>query len=650
MSFHYQTPRRVRIARHFGLPFILVAFLSLPGIAQAQGPAAVAAGAAVAGVVIEAIGGLSTWVGQQSNDCYVAGLGAAWGKDCNLNKEECTDTGYTYASCNATGDNGCAHGYGQGWASEGLLGSWSSCEITPYASAWTKSLHVPDDTHSARGWGKAGVDGTSKCSEVVTPAPSGGVTPFAASVALKSTAPTTTIIAHVRVDTVSLSAVGLGTSRATLNLSVKIDGTPIWTASASLDQAGVVSLGGGLVGTPYVRWFDPVSGRWEMRIFSYTYDHVVGTIGGALAPGLRAAAERDVHVEVAGDVTADAEDSNAGGIPTYVTVTPAALHAVDPFGEPLLKGQNVVITTPLVVMNAPEQFGTVLSDFQLFDPQSGLSVGVLDFADYPEFAPGALVMARGTVTHHEGRTVLCDTEVQSVGQNGPLPPAVPLPIAALLANAEQREGSLVTINGAQIVGGAWPTAHQGGLLRVTDPSGAQIDVELDADTDIDGSLPPAGAFQLTGFLSQYDPQTPPASASLHRDGLTPQSGGPGYFGGYRIRPRWRADLVGATAGTPDPITPLDNGVFHLSQNQPNPFNPVTRIAFRLGQAGPARLRVFSIDGRLVRTLVDGPLSAGEQGVTWDGRDDDGRALPSGLYLYAFEAAGQRQTRKMLMTK
>lgn len=649
MSSKSESASPVRMVAIIAAAIALIVSSILPQVARAQGPEAVAAGAAVAGVVIEAIGGLATWIGNQSDDCYVAALGAAWGKDCNLNKEECTDTGYSYASCSATGDNGCAHGYGQGFASEGALGSWSSCEIKPYASAWTKSLHLTDDKHNGRGWGKAGVDGTSKCSEEVTPDASRRLSPFAAPVGLKATTLPITIVAHIKVDTLTLSARAAGFSQARVNLSVKIDGGLVWSGSANLDQTGAVSLGGALAGVPYVSWLDPATGRWEARILGYNVDYVVGTFGGTASPGLQAAAERDVHVELDGDTEANAEASNAGGIPTYVTVSTPSLHAVDALGEPVLKSQRVQILTPLTVMYAPSLFGVAMTDLQLFDPQSGLSVGVLDFERYPQFVPGTRVMVRGTVTHHEGRTVLCDTEIQPVGQNGPLPPAIPMPIAALLGNAEQREGSLVTINGAQIVGGAWPLPGEGALLQVTDPSGALIDLEIDADTDIDGSLPPVGPFQLVGFLGQYDPngqQEPPSE----RGGLVTKAGGPGYFEGYRIRPRWSADIIGSTAGAGEPVRPTGNRAFELQQNQPNPFNPVTQISFRLHQAGPARLRIFSIDGRLVRTLLDGSLAAGEQMTAWDGRDDGGRALPSGLYLYAFEAEGQRETRKMLMTK
>jgi hypothetical protein len=88
----------------------------------------------------------------------------------------------------------------------------------------------------------------------------------------------------------------------------------------------------------------------------------------------------------------------------------------------------------------------------------------------------------------------------------------------------------------------------------------------------------------------------------------------------------------------------------LERNRPNPFNPTTAIAFEIPRAGRATLRVYSVQGALVRTLVDAPLPAGRHTVTWDGRDDEGRALGSGLYLSELVSDGRRLTRKMSLLK
>lgn len=72
---------------------------------------------------------------------------------------------------------------------------------------------------------------------------------------------------------------------------------------------------------------------------------------------------------------------------------------------------------------------------------------------------------------------------------------------------------------------------------------------------------------------------------------------------------------------------------------PNPFNPVVALAFELEEGGPVRLEVFALDGRRVGRLLDGTLPAGPGRVVWDGRGDDGRPAPSGVYLCRLESGG-----------
>ncbi len=88
----------------------------------------------------------------------------------------------------------------------------------------------------------------------------------------------------------------------------------------------------------------------------------------------------------------------------------------------------------------------------------------------------------------------------------------------------------------------------------------------------------------------------------------------------------------------------------LQRNYPNPFNPSTTIVYRLARASTARLTVYNALGQRVRTLVDRVQPAGEYSVQWDGLDDNGRSMASGLYLCRLEAENQVQTMKMLMLK
>jgi len=89
---------------------------------------------------------------------------------------------------------------------------------------------------------------------------------------------------------------------------------------------------------------------------------------------------------------------------------------------------------------------------------------------------------------------------------------------------------------------------------------------------------------------------------------------------------------------------------YLEQNVPNPFNPVTRIRFGLSSAGEVSLRVYDVSGRLVRTLVEGPLAAGPHGSSWDGRDDRGRPVSSGIYFLRLQRGSFVKVRKMVLAR
>jgi len=86
------------------------------------------------------------------------------------------------------------------------------------------------------------------------------------------------------------------------------------------------------------------------------------------------------------------------------------------------------------------------------------------------------------------------------------------------------------------------------------------------------------------------------------------------------------------------------------RNAPNPFSGPTTISFSVPAGGPAVVHVFDAAGRRVRTLVEERLAPGRHAITWDGRDDGGRAVGSGVYFYEAEAAGQRAARKMLRVR
>lgn len=89
--------------------------------------------------------------------------------------------------------------------------------------------------------------------------------------------------------------------------------------------------------------------------------------------------------------------------------------------------------------------------------------------------------------------------------------------------------------------------------------------------------------------------------------------------------------------------------YALSQNFPNPFNPSTSFALSLPEASDYALRIFNITGQLVKSY-SGHLEAGVHTIVWDGRNEQGSSVASGVYFYKAEAAGFTETRKMMMLK
>ncbi|MBN1560527.1 PQQ-binding-like beta-propeller repeat protein [candidate division KSB1 bacterium] len=90
--------------------------------------------------------------------------------------------------------------------------------------------------------------------------------------------------------------------------------------------------------------------------------------------------------------------------------------------------------------------------------------------------------------------------------------------------------------------------------------------------------------------------------------------------------------------------------FSLYQNYPNPFNPTTTITFDIAYHAHVELQIINLSGQQVRMLFDGAISPGKYTLFWDGCDDLGHILPSGIYFYSLIGAKFLQTRKMLLVR
>jgi hypothetical protein len=90
--------------------------------------------------------------------------------------------------------------------------------------------------------------------------------------------------------------------------------------------------------------------------------------------------------------------------------------------------------------------------------------------------------------------------------------------------------------------------------------------------------------------------------------------------------------------------------FALGQNFPNPFNPTTQIKFSLPKESHVKIVVYNISGSVVATIVNGTMSTGYYTITWNGTNDGGEHVSSGVYLYRIQAGEFTAVRKMVMLK
>jgi hypothetical protein len=105
--------------------------------------------------------------------------------------------------------------------------------------------------------------------------------------------------------------------------------------------------------------------------------------------------------------------------------------------------------------------------------------------------------------------------------------------------------------------------------------------------------------------------------------------------------------AGWALGIDDDLLPE---VFALHQNYPNPFNPVTTIRFDVPEESHIRLDVYNILGQRVQTLVNGNMQPGFHVIRWNGTNDTGTPLASGMYIYRIHSSKFTAVKKLVLMK
>jgi hypothetical protein len=115
---------------------------------------------------------------------------------------------------------------------------------------------------------------------------------------------------------------------------------------------------------------------------------------------------------------------------------------------------------------------------------------------------------------------------------------------------------------------------------------------------------------------------------------------------YDLPKVWWVNVTGGTGINNDIV----NSKAVLYQNIPNPFNPETSIKFSLVQSGHSLLEIYNIKGQLIKTLVNNDLVAGEHSFIWNGKNEKGDQVASGIYLYNLRTQDISIQKKAILLK
>lgn len=197
-----------------------------------------------------------------------------------------------------------------------------------------------------------------------------------------------------------------------------------------------------------------------------------------------------------------------------------------------------------------------------------------------------------------------------------------LTIAQITGNLEQHQSKLVRINDVHF--GSTGAFASGQNYDLIDGTGTIVfrTSFFDADYVTGAQAIPTGTIDINVIVNQFN-AIPQATS------------------------RFAADFDPPVANDDEVVVPVGT---QLLGNYPNPFNPETTIRYNLKDAGQVKLAIYNTKGQLIKTLVDDHKAAGLNSVTWNGLDENGSAVASGLYYYKMYAGKYSSTKKMILMK
>ena len=280
---------------------------------------------------------------------------------------------------------------------------------------------------------------------------------------------------------------------------------------------------------------------------------------------------------------------------------------------------NGVVTTPNMGASASQ------TSYFIQDATGGIDVFFFGLTT-TSYAIGDSVRVIGTAAQYRGLVEFMPLVLDTVNftilkHNAKVPTPLRLTLHQFVTNAESYEGQLIELDTLYKATGTWPASPANVSLYLTNASKADtVQMFLDLDAAIGGPTEPAYPINVVGVVSQYS------------------SGSTVNNNGYEIVPRSAADIIHTpgTSAVQDKFSGIPKN-FELHNSYPNPFNPSTTILYGLPQQSRVSVKVYSLLGQEVRTLVNDIQSASYYRITWNGRDNYGMQVSSGVYFFRMSA-------------
>ncbi len=315
--------------------------------------------------------------------------------------------------------------------------------------------------------------------------------------------------------------------------------------------------------------------------------------------------------------------------PDTVSIGEAIVDNEEPYYEPD-RLHDAVTVTGIVTANT---FGSDFTNIYIQDETAGINVYYGEtFLTTPV---GNSLTVTGIVDHYNGKNQIIVYHERKIEDNGPgtMPDTLELFCTDLADSiGEQYEGLFAVVKNVTLIPepDPWPELGFSANMTIEDGDGNRAAIRIDRNTDIDGQNEPSSPLNITGIIGQYDEEAP-------------------FDSNYQLMPRQYSDFVEVETG----ITEKDDNLpdcFALGGNYPNPFNPTTSIKFAAPHSGVVKIDIYDLMGRRVKKLLNENIAAGHHEIFWDGRNDNGDEVASGIYFYRMRADDFSAVKKMTVLK